>query len=319
MKKSLNVCQVSLKGNIQIIKENLIQFNKFYDTPNFYIICPKNEIQFFKKSLKYNKIKIINEKKIISFREFKKIANLYLKKTNYKYQIQNRLGWYYQQVLKIAFSLDFATKNKDSIIIWDADTIILKKIEFFKNDVSHRYGTTGEFHKAYYLTNNKILGELPKYFISSLTQFTSLSYSEAKYLHNKMNKNIKKKDKTSIWLTKVIFKSLVSVHKIYNGSMFSEYELIGQSNLICKKSSQKLISGLREFLDGKLTNLQKKIALVLGYSYIAYEHTHQNKLSKNMLKRDQNWYLYIKLLVRKTSNKFFRGIKHNILNKFYNG
>ena len=312
MKKCLNVCQVSLRENIQIIEENLIKFNKFYNTTNFYIICPSKEVQFFKNKLKFNNIKIINEKKIISFKEFKKFANLYLKNTNYKNQIQNRLSWYYQQVLKISFILDFVIKNKEPMIIWDADTIILKKIKFFNNDASVRYGTTGEFHKAYYLTNYKILRELPKYYISSLTQFTSLNYSEAKYLHNKINKNIKKKDKTSIWLTKVIFKSLVSAHTIYNGSMFSEYELIGQSNLLKKYKSQTLISGMREHLNGKLNFLQKKILLFFGYSYIAYEHTHKNKNSINMLKRKQSNYSFLKILFKKTSNKIYRGIKHFI-------
>ena len=188
----------------------------------------------------------------------------------------------------------------------------IKKIKFFNNDASIRYGTTGEFHKAYYLTNNKILRKLPKYYISSLTQFTSLNYSEAKYLHNKISKNIKKNDKTSIWLTKAIFKSLVSVHKIYNGSMFSEYELIGQSNLLKKYKSQKLISGMRDHLNGKLNFIQKKILLIFGYSYIAYEHTHKNKNSINMLKRKQTNYNFLKILIKKTLNKTYRGIKHFI-------
>ncbi len=100
--------------------------------------------------------------------------------------------------------------------------------------------------------------------------------------------------------------------------MFSEYELIGQSNLIFNKNKQKLISGVRENLNGKLTNFQKKIAIFLGYSYVAYEHAHNNQLSKNMLKRYQDWYLFIKLIIRKTSNKFFRGLRHLILSRIHN-
>ena len=38
--------------------------------------------------------------------------------------------------------------------------------------------------------------------------------------------------------------------------MFSEYELIGQSKLILNNRKQKLISGIRENLNGKLTDLQ---------------------------------------------------------------
>ena len=75
------------------------------------------------------------------------------------------------QILKITFSLNFIAKNKTGIIIWDADTIILKKINFFKKGLSIKYGNFFEFHKAYYLTNKEILKDTPNYFISFLNQF----------------------------------------------------------------------------------------------------------------------------------------------------
>ena len=43
-----------------------------------------------------------------------------------------------------------------------------KKNIFSKNN-SINYGTTSEFHKAYYKTNEVILKNLPKYFIISST------------------------------------------------------------------------------------------------------------------------------------------------------
>ena len=58
--------------------------------------------------------------------------------------------------------------------------------------------------------------------------------------------------------------SVVKTHKIYNGSMFSEYELIGQSQLMFNYKKQILISGIRENLNGKLSNLQKNILKVFG-------------------------------------------------------
>ena len=94
--------------------------------------------------------------------------------------------------------------------------------------------------------------------------------------------------------------------------MFSEYELIGQSKLLKNYKKQRLISGVREHLNGKLSEFQKNILIFLGFSYVAYEHTHLNKNSFNMLKRNQTWYLFLKIIVKKTSNKFFRGIKHNL-------
>lgn len=315
--KYLNICQVSLLGNLPIILENYKNFIRIYKHVNFYIICPESEKKIFKKKLNNKNFFIISENKIINFNKFKKISNKYLKTKKYFKKIQPRLKWYYQQILKISFIIDYVKKNKKNIVIWDADTIILKKIIFFQNNYSIRYGTTSEFHRAYYDTNKKILKKLPNYFISSLAQFISLSTCENRFLNKKLNQFIKRKNTTSEWITHIVFKAITEIHENYNGSMFSEYELIGQSNLLYKKKSQKLISGLREQLSGKLTILQKEIAKFFGYSYVAYEHTHINKLSRNMLNKNQNWYLYIKLLIRKTSNKFFRSIRHLILQKIY--
>ena len=100
-------------------------------------------------------------------------------------------------------------------------------------------------------------------------------------------------------------------HKIYNGSMFSEYELVGQSNLLLEYSKQKLISGIRDWLDGVLTNNQINLLKVLGFKYVAYEHTHPNSLSKNMLNRKQKWSRFLYILTKKLSNNFFRGIRHH--------
>ena len=82
-KKKLNICQVSLLGNVRIIKENLINFNRFYLNNFHYIICPKKEKIFFKKKIKSNNCKIIDEDTIITFKKFKKIANKHLKKRSY--------------------------------------------------------------------------------------------------------------------------------------------------------------------------------------------------------------------------------------------
>tara|TARA_B100000989_G_C19483130_1_gene446109 strand:- start:414 stop:1376 length:963 start_codon:yes stop_codon:yes gene_type:complete len=315
--ETLNICQVSLPGNIPIILENYRNFSNLYTDINFYIICPKSQVSFFKKKLNYINIYIISEDQIISFSKFKKISNNFLKKKNYYKKIQPRLKWYYQQILKISFVIDFINKNKKNIIIWDADTIILKKIVFFKHNSSVSYGTTSEYHKAYYATNQKILKKLPNYYISCLAQFISISIDDNNFLQKKLNNFKKRKGSIPYWLSHLVFKAICDTHYNYNGSMFSEYELIGQSKLVFKKNTQTLISGLREELNGKLTSIQKKIAKILGYSYIAYEHSRSDNLSKNMLKRDQTWFYFIKLLIRKTSNKFFRGIKHIILDFIY--
>ena len=81
---------------------------------------------------------------------------------------------------------NFVKLNNQKLLIWDADTIILKKIKFFDNEKSLIYGTTSEFFKAYYATNKTILGEIPKYFVSSVCQFCAVTPYDLKNLFIKI-------------------------------------------------------------------------------------------------------------------------------------
>lgn len=310
-KNRLNICQVSLAGNIPIILKNIANFENFYDKVFFYIVVPYKDIEIFKKKIKNKNVKFYPESTLIKFSKFKKISNSILKKKKYYKEIQSRLSWYYQQILKLSFIINFINHKKEDIIIWDADTVIIKKIEFFQKGKSIKYGTTSYFHKAYYDTNKYILNKLPKYFISSLSQFINISVSEQKFLKKKLKIN-KTKGNVSEIITKKIISAVSLSHENYNGSMFSEYELVGQSNLLMHYTKQKLISGMRDWLDGILTINQINILKLLDFKYVAYEHTHPHSYSKNMLKREQRWFNFIRLLIKKISNNTYRGLKHHI-------
>ena len=294
----LNVCQVTLVRDLPIIKENIAEFNKYYSNLNFFIICPSKEIESFLK-IKEKNIKIINEESIISFEDFKNNFLNNLKNTTYFQEIQSRLSWYYQQVLKISFIIDFVKNNNERMVIWDSDTIILKKIDFFGKDFSIKYATINEFFRAYYLTNKTIFGHLPNFFLSSLLQFVSLTKLENEFLIKNLN-NFNKKDNltTAEWISKIISLAIFKTHKIYNGSMFSEYELIGMSNIFLTNNIQKIILTLRNNLNGKFTELQKNIARTVGFYHVTYEHSYLNPNSSGMLLRKQSWGPYFKILVK---------------------
>ena len=309
----INICQVSLKENIPTIIKNQNNFKKFYNNVSFFIICPLNQLEIFQNNIQSSDCKILSEESIISFENFKLISEKYLKQKSYYNEIQLRLSWYYQQILKISYLIDFITENKKDMIIWDADTILLKKIHFFNKEYSIRYGTTSEFFRAYYVTNKIILGKLPKYFISSLTQFIALSVVENNFFIKNLRNFKEKTQTTGEWLTNIVFKAVCDAHEKYNGSMFSEYELIGQSKLLLKYKNQKLTSGIREGLCGTLSELQLKIVKLLGYNYVTYEQNHAN--NQYILIQKQEWFSFIKLLIRKTSNKIYRGAKHLIISK----
>jgi len=306
----LNICQVSTRNNIDIIIENYKNFKKKYDNLSFYLICPKKDFEFFIDKLDVYNFHIIDEEKIISFDDFRKKANSILIKSLFYQEIQTRLNWYYQQILKLSFVINFVDENKENIIIWDADTVIIKKIKFFINQKSIPFGSTAEFFKSYYETNKIIFGKLPKYFISSLTQFAAVSVEDNFNLVKDLNKNYPRSFNESLpdWLIRIIFSSIIKAHINYNGSLFSEYELIGQSKLINYDFKQKLVSGIREGLSGRLKNYQKKILYLLNYSYFAYELNHYESDAFKIGFVENK--IFFHLILRKTSNKIFRGLKH---------
>ena len=315
----LNICQVSLARDIPIILENFYSFKKIYKSFRIFIICPASEINLFKKKLHYNEFKFINENDLISIQEFKAIYDDLRDLNKHQKLLKNRLSWYYQQVLKLSFILHFVEYNKENIIIWDADTLILKKIEFFKDKKSIPYGTLFEFHKHYFKTNNSIIGELPKYFISSLVQFVSLSVSEYYFFCKNIIKLdlIDRKERTALTISKIIIKNIFKSHNHYNGSLFSEYELIGMSNLMHKRNKQKAIFSLRANLDGRLSKFQIHLAKLLNIKHVTYEHSYLNKNSQGMLMRKQKWTSFIKILTKGFFKFHLKNIKHNF-NFYYN-
>tara|TARA_B100001063_G_scaffold245337_1_gene280737 strand:+ start:112 stop:1122 length:1011 start_codon:yes stop_codon:yes gene_type:complete len=296
---NLNICQVSLKRDIPLIKENFKNFKKIYKSNvKFFIVCPKKQMKDFSKRLNYNEIKIINEDELISFKTFNEIFRKLSKNIIYQKKFSKRLNWYYQQILKISFILKFITKNNQDIIVWDADTIILKKINFFSKKHSINYGNFFEFNKNYYLTNKGILKRLPNYYISFLNQFISVTKKECRYLITNLLNEKKVRGKFTEKLSILILSKIFKIHKDYDGSLFSEYELIGQSNYLLNHRMQKPILFLRLNLDGKLTKFQKKISKFLNYKHVTYEHKHVGKKNHGMLKRTQSYSGFLKIIFK---------------------
>ena len=311
--QKLNICQVSLKGNLPIIITNYQKFKKFYEDFNIFVICPKKDLRYFKKKLKYDEFTVISEDQIISFPKFEKIFYTLSKRYKFRSLFKKRLSWYYQQILKLAFVFYFLQKFQKKIILWDADTIIVKKIEFFKGDFSKKFGTFAEFHKSYFETNKILLGKIPKYFISSVVQFGSITRNECKILMNKLNIKSIKINVIARNLSSLIMKRIFLVNSPYNGSLFSEYELIGNSNILIKPGKQKMIANLRKGLKGSLSSKQLYFLSILNITNVTYEHTHNNIKSRGMLKRKLSWFDFI-IIVLKTKLKFYYNlVKHNIL------
>ena len=65
-------------------------------------------------------------------------------------------GWYFQQLLKFQFA--FHRPEDDYYLIWDADTVPLRRLEFFDAEGRMLITKAQEFHRPYFQTYENILG-----------------------------------------------------------------------------------------------------------------------------------------------------------------
>ena len=309
MKRKINICLVTKKNNKKIIEINIKEFNKIYNNSElfFNIICPEKDKSVFKK-IKNKHVKIISENAIIKYDFFEKVFLTYFKKTKYYNKIKNRINWYYQQCLKIIF---LETHKKYLNLIWDADTLIINKIEFFNNDFTKpiNYENYYEMHTPYFLTNKIILKKLPKNFYSGINQFIAMTEKEILNFKKKLKFFLKKKDFKSL-VPHVMAKSIKAAHKYYDQSLFSEYELFNH----CRRLDNQKFKSIRFYRTSEnyiFNSNQLKLLRILNYKHITFEN-HYNLLEKKI-----SWFNFILKLIFlefATYKNFFKfKIKSNLI------
>lgn len=68
---------------------------------------------------------------------------------------EKRTGWYFQQFLKMAYAK--RCKN-EYYLVWDADTIPIRKMRFFDDERRPIFSVKDEYNKAYFDTIDTLLG-----------------------------------------------------------------------------------------------------------------------------------------------------------------
>lgn len=95
---------------------------------------------------------------------------------------QDRVGWYLQQFVKISAVLTH--DDKDIVLIWDADTVPLKKLEFINSSGQFIYYRGDEFRKSYFDFIERALGLKRTQNFSFIAQSLILKVSWARELTN---------------------------------------------------------------------------------------------------------------------------------------
>ncbi len=95
---------------------------------------------------------------------------------------QDRVGWYLQQFVKISAVLTH--DDQDVVLIWDADTVPLKKLEFINSRGKFIYYKGDEYRKSYFDFIERALGLKRTQNFSFIAQSLVLKVSWARELTN---------------------------------------------------------------------------------------------------------------------------------------
>ena len=139
-------------------------------------------------------------------------------------------GWYFQQFLKYAF-VDFSN-NDEHFLIWDADTLLLKPIEFFNPEGLPIYTKADEHHRPYFETYHALFGEEAERDFSFISQHQIIHKATLRQMLNEIQQ---RNPSAQSWAW-AIMKNL----RGSGSNLFSEYETYG--HYLKSKKPERLVA-----------------------------------------------------------------------------
>lgn len=294
--KHIAFFSVSLAVNIPTLTIAISNISHFANNPPFTIVCPEREIAQFEVAFgNFKNVKVESENLLLSFDDFRDIVADISNTDGLSVESTQRLSWYYQQALKVAFLFRSHTPSVN-LVMWDADTIPLDYIEFFDGNGAILYGSKVEFHTPYFVTLNSLFGCLPKSYLAFTLQFFACSYSESLYLIKRLGKVYSRFEfeNEPRWVARAILSSVIYTHKTLEGALFSEQELVGIASLMFRPRRQIVLRYLRGGFKGLLSERQVMAVRLMGFRHISYENLSQ------ISGRRQPWFALIIYMVKES-------------------
>ena len=178
--------------------------------------------------------------------------------------------------------------------MWDADTIPLTALKFFEatGNYSFQYGSLSEFNQPYFDTLKNVLPSLPTNFRACTIQFFSCSRLEQEALIAHLSQLYPRAahQTWAVWISEIMIKAVLKTHRTFVGSLFSEQELIGLSNMLIHRSTQVPLKHLRWGIEGRLSSTQLALVRLMGFAHLSYENP------TAVLSQAQSWKSLLRLI-----------------------
>ena len=220
-----------IERDLEIWKHTSVQILNNINAGEYNLVVPDNQVDLFKKATP-EKFTVKSESEVnagVSYSKINKLLPPLLKPYT---------GWYLQQIIKIEAIIK---SKKDSVVIWDSDTIPLVKINFCNPDGSLNYYVSNEYNEEYFRTNVNLIG------LEKQVDFSFISQCFPAYTKDvqRLIADIELKHQ-KIWY-EAMLESLSG--EVIQG--FSEYEMMGSYLFKYAQGSMNFMTSKRWSRDGK--------------------------------------------------------------------
>ena len=199
------------------VKNVVTYINKFImGCDNIYIVTNKKNFGRLSHLHKFTNVVLLDENELVPELNFGIVHECMKKKGERR---PNCVGWYFQQLLKFAFSK--SKWAKEYYLTWDADTLPLNSISFF-DDGQPLFTKKIENHEPYFITMNRILGFGKLVDYSFIAEHMMFKVSVVKEMLVAITDFSKSDGDT--WVEKIMLACDFSDKR---GSLFSEFETYG--------------------------------------------------------------------------------------------
>lgn len=193
---------------IKYVRRNIVGVSKIY------VVTNKQNFGKIHYDASFENCILLDENNLLEGLSFKQVSS-YLKKAGGNIA---QTGWYFQQLLKFAFS---QTKYvSDYYLTWDADTLPLNKLSFFK-DGKPLFTKKIEYHEPYFKTLSRLLSIERQVDFSFIAENMIFKSSVVKEMLADIEKSTVLGD---FWVEKVINACDFTDER---GNLFSEFETYG--------------------------------------------------------------------------------------------
>ena len=260
----------SIPADIDTLIKSKDFYFKFLPIKSIYVAGPEAVNEKIKRE-KDERIIFVNENELA---DIQRIREIYSRRTR---KHPKRFSWYIQQFIKMNFSRYI---HDDYYLIWDSDTIPVKRTEFFDEDMRPYFDMKTEYHEAYFETMSRILPGVAKAVNRSFISEHMLVRTE--YMREMLSE-IESNDKLmGTGFQEKILSAVDDKNLPYSG--FSEYETFGSYVMSRHKDSyilrdwRSLRDGGRIYADVSQIDRQTCEWLAESYDAVTLESYHRPKL-----------------------------------------